>query len=187
MNSISYRSIALLYLAILTGCATTRMNFDYDRDVRFGELKTFAWLAKATPETANDPITNSIVEKRFRRAISDGLSAKGYRFAEDNPDFTVTYHVSVGDDEETIYTFGDTVHPYPYRRGFYFLGGMSLNSRTIRSGYRDATIIVDVINADGKELMWRGWSAESITGASISEHTITKAVTKILKSFPPEN
>ena len=185
MRPVFYSLTALLFLAVFSGCATSRMNADYDRDVDFDGYRSFAWLSDATSDKLSDPIVNAIVEKRFRRVIGDELAAKGFQLVQDQPDFFMTYHVSVDNDEDVVYTYGDQVHPYSYHRGFYFLGGISLQGRTVRSGYREATVIIDMIDAKGKELIWRGWAEESIAGPSISEKTIARAVGKILKQFPP--
>jgi hypothetical protein len=52
--------------------------------------------------------------------------------------------------------------------------------------YREGTLIIDLMDASNKNLLWRGWGTSVIDGPiDLTEKQINDAVTKILKAFPP--
>ena len=57
-------------------------------------------------------------------------------------------------------------------------------------GYLNGAVVVEMFNAAGGEMVWRGWSNESIRpnlSPEDSDKLVRNAVQKILKEFPPES
>ncbi len=52
--------------------------------------------------------------------------------------------------------------------------------------YQEATLILDFVDPESTELLWRGWYVGKIRDGQLSEKKINKAVKRILKKFPPE-
>jgi hypothetical protein len=53
--------------------------------------------------------------------------------------------------------------------------------------YREGTLIIDLMDANNNNLIWRGWGTAILDNGDIdlTEEKINHAVYKILKEFPP--
>jgi len=47
-------------------------------------------------------------------------------------------------------------------------------------------LILDFVDPESNELLWRGWDDRKIRDGQFSEKKINKTVKHILKKFPPE-
>jgi hypothetical protein len=74
----------IFFIASLTfltmSCALSLI--DYDRDINFARLRTFAWLPVEVQE-------NELVIKNIKGAVNRELEAKGFMKNEGNPDFLI--------------------------------------------------------------------------------------------------
>jgi hypothetical protein len=69
--------------------------------------------------------------------------------------------------------------------GGYWGGGMT--TTTVRT-YTEGTLILDVIDGERNELIWRGSASKTIDEMDSPEQrekTVQEAVGKLLKDFPP--
>jgi len=167
------------------GCATTPdVGSDYDPVVRFSELKTFSWQPPATDGRVND-----LVETHVKAAVVQQLTAKGYEEVTSDPDFLVTYWAQVTTPRSSNVSMG---------MGMSF-GRSSGGSRSRRSSVsvstntanvsqlREGTLVLNFL--DGSTLIWQGSTTGAIEENLSSEERdrrIDKAVSDILKEFPPE-
>ena len=163
-------------LLVLVGC-DLETSVDYDRDVDFSVLKTYALAGRQHPEVSD------IVHKRILESISGQLELKGLQKVDSDPDVYVTYH---GDDNEQ--TVIDTTHyGYGYGTGWYWggYGGVSSSTSRVRT-YREGTLVIDIYRAKEKELIWRGIVTGTISdNPKKNEKNINKGVAKVFKKFPP--
>jgi hypothetical protein len=141
--------------------------------------KNYKWIKQK--EKINEKIIflNDINKKRFASAIQNELSDKGFqRIDEAQPDFSVVYHVRLGKRIDTS--------SYNYNYGPYY--DQIVQTRV----YKRGTIIIDIIDAESNQLVWRG-VAEGILSESEDEWSektnmdtfIVKVVKEILQEFPP--
>jgi len=88
------RALPLVVFAAVVACAPT-VRTDYDPEVRFGALSTYAWAESATVRQARLEEQNPFLERRLRRAVDGVLSGRGFRRVEAGagPDFLVTAFV----------------------------------------------------------------------------------------------
>lgn len=171
------RSILLLGLtALLLGCANTIVRSDYDTAFQFGGLKTYLW---ATGSDRLDQL--SIVGKRIRGAVDAELVAKGFVPSRDGkPDFLVAYHT--GSQQ------GISVVGWGYGCGPWWgwgPGGWSVYQ------YEVGTLVVDIVDARTKSLVWRGWAARAFDpyediSAPQADARAQDAVKRVLAGFPPK-
>ncbi len=138
--------LALLMFGIIcfVGCSSASVRTDYDRQGDFSRYSSYDWMA--VPEKVrNNPTNSSLMRKRVETAVNANLSAKGMRLDKSSPDLLVTYHAGVKDRVD-IDTWG-----YAYgRRGRFY--GTDVDVRQ----YKEGTLIIDLINAGSKELVWCG-------------------------------
>jgi hypothetical protein len=77
---------AIAWVAALSlACAGVRVQTDYDQEVDFSALKTFAWLdpplrEDERAEDGQDPFThNTLIDERVRKDVEAWFVARGYR------------------------------------------------------------------------------------------------------------
>lgn len=173
------RRISAIALALgsLT-CATTaaRVNYDQDPGFDFGGLQTWDWME--APGQAQGAARSPLVEQRIRDAIERELAAKGYnRTATDGDvDFRVAFHGGTNQklDVRTTYDY------YGYR------WRVPVERTDIRE-YTEGTLIVDIVDGERNELVWRGTGVAEVRAESPEEITqqVSAVVAEILKNFPP--
>jgi hypothetical protein len=172
--------LALLLMAL--GCAPSiSVKQDYDKDANFAAMKTYAWVP--VPTTAVGSVKsalerNSLLDKRIKESVNAQLTAKGYTQDANNPDFMTLYHTGA-EDKVNVTDWG---YGYGHYGGWYGGGGVDVYQ------YKEGTLILDIIDAKSKELVWRGFAQGTIDpGAPIErrEQRLNEAVTRMLANFPP--
>ncbi len=170
--------------AILAGCSSLNVNTDFDPTAisRVGSFQSYAWLPH--PAGGDTRANNSLVEGRLMRAVDAALQAKGYRLVQSNPDFLVGWHAGLEDrvDVQRINSY------YGYRWSRWGRGGGVWTSDTYVTEYTQGTLILDIVDADANELVWRGAGEGKVNLDSTPqerERRIQEAVDKILEDFPP--
>jgi hypothetical protein len=141
------------------------VKYDYDKTADVSTWKSWAWKQ---PEP---PATGSIAEGRIRRALEEGFAAKGYTNIEGSTaDFLVDYHAAVGRELRVDEGWG-----FPGRRD------LRVNS------YAKGVLIVDVFDGRTGRLVWRGSVSDALASdPAKADKKTEKAVTKLLKKFPPD-
>ena len=173
------RYLGMLLLAtLLGGCASVQINTDYDQDADFARYATFTWIGEDKRPLhqleRKGAATNSLVQKRLRRATAEALSAKG--FAEVSrraqADLLVAFHVSVRHEVD--------VTDLPYRRPHRWVYKTHVNY------YDVGTLVIDLIDRRQHQLVWRGTATKVMTENNLTrrEH-LDRIVAQILANFPP--
>lgn len=183
----------MIVVAALAGCSTMEINTDFDPRANFANLKTYDWLDEPRKPTGDPRIDdNPILEGRIHTAVDRELDAKGFvRQSSGRPDFLVAYHVSL-DKQRSVQHLNDYYgygpgwgYNYaPARRPGYYANPSS----TYVYEYEEGTLILDIVEPEGRQLIWRGAARDEVRfsntpakeGAQINE-----AVKRLLKRFPP--
>jgi hypothetical protein len=167
-------------LLCISGCATIRIDTDYDPAADFTRLRTYAWQPHPTGAGGDPRINNDLLDARVRTAVDRVLQARGYQpSGEADPDFRVSYIVTV-DTKTDIHTV-----PVSYY-GWGWWGFAATETYVDR--YEQGTLILDVIDASSNKLIWRGSAAARVVEDSTPAHRtqrVNEAVEKILERFPP--
>jgi hypothetical protein len=152
------------------GCSSVTVRHDFDAGYDFQPLKTYTWLPASVPRG-----TSELKIKRFQGIFNSHMAAKGYTPDSDNPDFLVAMHIMARDVIE--------VTDYGYRYGYRW-GTTHVDVDT----YMEGTAIVDFVDAQSKEVFWRGLMTSVVEpelNAQQQEAKFTEAVEKLLLQFPP--
>ena len=173
---------SLLCIIVFSSCSSTpSVSIDYDQTSNFDNLKTYAWMT-VNEEPNNTGVKNTLVMSRIHDAIDSQLTEKGYEHIAQNPDFFVAYHASV--DEKT------QIHSIPYYGGgvgVYRYG--TVHTNVYQTRYEEGTLIVDILDSEGKKLIWRGITKGPVdrqVDPKTKTKRINEAVKKILDRFPPQ-
>jgi hypothetical protein len=144
------------------------VSVNYNQSQSFSQFHTYAWAS----DNANK-VQNSILAQVAVQDIDAALQGKGLQKVEESrkPDLLVT--ANGGMKEQTSYTAMGM-------RGFG--GGMG----TITPEQNViGTLIVDLYDAKGKSLLWRGIAQNTLNNnGSKNQQLVQKAVTKMFKQWP---
>jgi hypothetical protein len=133
------------------------------------------------------PTKNALIDNRLVSEIETQMAAKGFTKNETNPDVFVVFHVAFDEQKDiSSYSTGPMYGGYGYGWG----GGWGSTTTDVR--VRDilvGTLAVDLIDANKKQVAWRGLGTREIdTNAKPEKRdsNIKKAVEKIFKQYPPK-
>jgi len=166
-------TVAVAAVLAVAGCATTNIRSYMERGSDVGSYRTYAWGPPAV-QTTGDPRldNNQFFQDRVQAAVELQLAARGFERNITAPDLLVRYYASVeqqvnADGADRPYVSCDDCRPFVFDAG---------------------TIVVDLIDARTKRLVWRGWEEGSIDGAianqSWMEKRIDQAVARIIEQLP---
>jgi hypothetical protein len=185
----------ILAAAILLGSVTTtvaqdvRYNFSSSSD--FAKYKTYKWVDVKGVDHAN-PLT----EKQIKEAIDTTLATKGLQKVDsDTADLYIDIQTAVNTEKQfTSYNTGWGYGPgwgggwYGY--GYGYRGGMTSTTTTAStSTIYIGQLVLDMYDSANKDLVWRGTASKTLDPKAKPEKqqkNIMKAVTKLLKNYPPE-
>jgi hypothetical protein len=91
-----------LAAAVTIGCAPIRVSSFVERSAEFTRFHTYGW-APAEPRATEDPRldNNPFFHDRVRRAVEEGLSAKGlHKSTSPTPDLWMRYHANMSQSFE---------------------------------------------------------------------------------------
>ena len=165
----------------LAACMNIQVETDYDTSADFGSLRTWDWWPEMG--VADDPRISGLVDERVREALEAELPARGFAMATSSPDFYVVYHAVI-EQKADVKEFG---RRYRYTGGFGRYGGGWRRS-TYVDEYELGTLVVDVIRARDRALLWRGTASARIherDSTARREQRIREAVEQMLERFPP--
>ena len=177
-----YAAFTLVLAGSLGACSGMKITTDYNPEVapNFSAYQTYAWLPQ--PIRKDPRVYNAITENRVRRAVDNSLSAGGYRKLESGtPDFLVAWQAAI--EGKVDVTMVNGYYGYGYRRWGAW------GAEPMVREYDEGTLILDVIDAESRELVWRGVAQAKISQNSSPDQRgrkINEAVSKILANFPPE-
>jgi hypothetical protein len=173
----------------LGGCTSMQLAWDYDAQSAFPVLHSYDWLPAPEVESGAPQIHyDGLLESRVRNAVDTQLQKKGFRRDTVSPDFLVAYHVAL--DERLSVTYLNELYGYGpgwgdprYPRSY----GRPGREATV-SEYQLGTLILDVVLARDRRLIWRGSASDEVypdLSPEAREKRIRTAVEKILAPFPP--
>ena len=150
-----------------------KVTIDYDRDYDFSTIETYSWVKPEQFER------NPLMNQRIVNAIDYQLTMAGVRQIEKvdtDPDVYVTYH----SNSKEQYQINTTNFGYGYGAGWYGgYGGIGTSTSSVYS-YQVGTLIIDVWDAETKNLVWRGTAEATISRKPEKmEKKIKKAITKL--------
>jgi hypothetical protein len=167
-------------MALLSACGSSvSVNHDYDNQADFAALKSFAWVnvpTTAVGDVRSAQERNSLLDKRIKSAVGNELTAKGYLMNESAPDFLLLYHTGA-EDKINVTDWG-----YGYPGPYWYGRNVSVYQ------YTQGTLIVDIIDAKTKQLIWRGTAEGTIDPDASTEKRearLNEAVAKLMANFPP--
>src|SRR5713101_662879 len=130
-----------------------QVKTDYDHNAKFGQYKTYSWEKVQT----RDPL----LVDRIKDAVNGALTAKGWTQVDSGGDVCVVA-VEITQNQQTLNTFYDGFGGGWRWRGF---GGFGDATTTVEN-YKVGTLVVDIFDANTKQLIWRGSASDTLSNNS---------------------
>lgn len=171
----------------LAACAGSRVATDYDGSARFDTLRTFAWLDPVVDDVEDPVLDSQLLTRKVQRSVADALMQRGYSQTEHavDADFLVTYHTASRERlrDRGGFSIGLGIGR-PWRHGY---GSMYMGDSYFPriEGYQEGTLIIDILDAGNRDLLWRGWVRNTVDTRNYTDEAIAAAVNEIIAEFPP--
>jgi hypothetical protein len=179
--------LALSVLACVVmaqGAYAQDVRYNFDDTANFAAFKTYKWVA--IKDAAQ---VNPLVDKQIKDAVDAELSKKGLmRSEDDKADLYVGYQAGVGQEKQ--YTSFDTGWGYGpgWHGGGWYGGGGGMTTGTTSTIYI-GQLALDMYATSPHTLVFRTVASKTIDPEAKPEKqqkNLAKAVTKMLKNYPPE-
>lgn len=177
-------AILFVICLILASCQSSKVAVDYDTQADFNQLQSYAWIPEVT-EGKNQQDQDPLLTERAQQAISQQMPLQKSGSAQ-NTDVWVRYSLT-----------SETKTEEPKTRGGIGIGsaggstgvGISLSLPLGKDKViKTVRLVIDFINPDDQQLMWRGTNHINIGEDTPEEITqkVNKAVSEILARYPPQ-
>lgn len=181
------RFLALASLLLLLGaCQAQQTPRDFDTSRDFTTYRTWSWAQPAvTYRPDDDPrIQSDLMTQRIQEAVSGQLDARGLRPAQGDArgDLLVRVYMVVDERQDTVTTHYGGV-------GYWGRWGGPMMAQTRPVYYQVATLQIDLLDAQDRQLVWRGSTSEMLGEGRSSpaerQQTTYDMVRKVLSGYPP--
>jgi hypothetical protein len=176
----------LFLLAMTTAVVPQTVKVNWQASAPFSDYRTYAWKADQNE-------ANSFYEQWVKPDVDAQLAAKHLSkvTADQKPDLIVLYHLRTQEMlDATTTTDGFGWGPGRWRiwGGWGGWGDDTEFSTTSERPRMMAILTVDLVDANKKELVWRGQATvDSVSNTQKGdEKQVSKSVEKMFKQFPPQ-
>jgi hypothetical protein len=184
-------TISLLILGF-SGCAPSiHVSSDYEKNTNFAQYRTWRWY-QDQPVAKSDSTRrySTFLDKRVKTAVESEMARRGFQLVtgSQKPDMLLAYDVSIENvqrvrpDYISIPTIG---YGYWYGYRYAYTYNRLYNNTTVQE-YQAGTIILDIVDAQSNELVWRGTGQTTGGEKSLTQEKVQAVVTQILAKYPPK-
>ncbi len=166
----------ILLIAIVSGCSTVKVTFDYDKEADFAGYKTYV-----LSDEAKDLPVGDLNRDRVLKAVENELQLKGFT-KSDNPDVIIDMHIKT----QQKVTATATTTGYGYRR--YGYGGGFATTQVNYDEYTDGTLFIVFVDAEKEKIVWEGIGTKTLDEnlkPDKREEAINYSIKSILDKYPP--
>ena len=186
MKRLSLFVLVLLAFGVSTAWAQD-VRYNFDKDAKFSDYKTYKWV-----DIKGSDQVNELVQGQIKAAIDAELAKKGLtKVDSDDADLYVGYQTAIG-TEKQFNSYSTGWGGGPGWGGGWYRGGYGGMSSTTTTGSTSTIYVgqlgVDMYSVPNKKLVWRGTASKTIDPKAKpdkQQKNLTKAVTKLLKNYPP--
>lgn len=199
MKTIKINQLSILFLILgMAACdSPVHVQQNATGETSLSDMKTYAWLPNIDTNR-NAIYHDELVMGQMRMEVNRELEARGYILDTEDPDLVVLTHLHLKKEGETVYR--PTERPVYYKYQYYY---DKFEPETWYDGYYEryysipvvksysmedvefvkATFVIDIIDPQKKELLWRGYTSEHLGPSSI-ESEISENVKDIFEEYP---
>ena len=166
-----------------------KINTDQDRNAPFAQYRTYNWYQPTPVAAPAGEGVNPNLQQHLKRAIELEIEKKGLQKDTDSPQVLLAYDVSLKQPAQITAPdipagFG---YGYAYQIGYrYDYGHTNMVNYKPADSFLPGTLIIDVIDAGSKELIWRGWAEDVVSNFNADFKTVENYVDDIIDKYPPK-
>lgn len=175
------RSGRILALALaIAGCSSMKVQTEFNKATNFKSYRTYAWIRQPPGPEQAPAVRDPRIREAVIGGIDRGLASKGMTKVEleQNPDLLVAVH-GWANSRIDVKSYGYAYGPTPY--GMYPV--LATPAVDVRE-YRDGTMIIDLVDASTKQMVWRGTATDTFSPGAEAQKA-GEAVEKTLAEYPP--
>jgi Domain of unknown function (DUF4136) len=155
-------------------CFAQQVKTDYDRSANLSKYRRYCWEKVQTP--------NPLWVDRIKDAVNSALQSKGWTPAQSGCDVAIVAN-EINHNQETLNTYYDNFGGGWRWRG---LGGFGESTTSVDT-YKVGSLVIDLFDANTKNLVWRGSATDMLSDKSEKNiQNLDKGVRKMFQHFPPE-
>jgi hypothetical protein len=159
------------------------VRYNFDKDTDFAKFKTYKWVA-----LKDAPAVDDLRGKQIMETVDAELKTKGLTKTDaDSADLYIGYQAGIGTEKQFTSYNSDWGYGPGWGGGWYGGGGGGMTTGQTSTIYT-GQLALDCYDSKGHDLVWRGVASKTIDPKAKPEKqqkNLTKAVTKLLKNFPP--
>jgi hypothetical protein len=174
-------AILLVMLLSFAGLSPAKTTVDFDPQIDFSQYKTFGFIG-GVGNLVMLELDPDFIYTRIHQNIVRELTKKGLQeaFSSQKPDLVVRYWVAP-ESQVNVVAMGEWA-PYAAYLGDYWSN--SYNS-VVSSNNRVSNLIIDVIDAHTKSLVWRLYISRKLADPEKDWKRIDDEFVEGFKSYPP--
>jgi len=175
-------TVVILFLAIIELNCTRNIQIEREPNIAIDQYRTYGWNTLVATNAAHPLYSSVELNQTLMREIDKNLAKNGFHRNIATPDFLVDFHIYVEEQK-----FQNLVCGAGFYRGERYL--TDLSQRTYCESpeivkYDDGTLIIDIVDAQTGQLVWRGAAGEIIDNPAYATEIFRKKVKRILRKFP---
>ena len=180
-----FRHVAVLLVALLlAACATgPRVRTDYDPSADFSRYRTWGFYKPIAMEESG---YSTWISDRIKDNVRREMEARGYRYAESDPDLQVNFQGIVREKTD-VWSVPRTDYQYfySYRRRSYFAVPFWYDETQVNQ-YTEGTLTVDLVDAERNRMVWTGAAIGRVTRKTPQERLaeVDTAIASIFAQYP---
>ena len=183
MKRISFLCLAL-FLMVASSAFGQDVRYNFDKGTDFSKFKTYKWVSLKDAQQVDD-----LIDKQIKSSFDSALANKGLSKVEgDNADLFVAYQVAVSTEKQyTSFDSGGWGYGPGWGHGGWYGGGGGMSTGQTSTIY-NGQLALDMYDVTKKDLVWRGVASKTLDPKAKPdkrEKNLNKAVTKLLKNYPP--
>lgn len=175
-------AISFVLVLIFAGCASgPDIDSQRNLDIDVSDYDSFALIIPQDFVEGGKPGASLKHLKTVEEGLRNALAAKGYtETSRENADFGVVVKAKIV-PQTKVEDYGYDMIPGPYYRGYYpYNYGMS---GVDVYQYDEGTLIIEIFDAELRQLAWVGWATDRISGKDNPE-LLKTVIGEILADFP---
>jgi Domain of unknown function (DUF4136) len=156
-----------------------KIRVDFDHGRHFSKYKTYRWMDSETAPSPEPLFPNQLMRERIAGLIEEALASRGFKRVASGGDLLIGYGIQVTEHPEFI-TFSDG------GPGWGWGWGSGFSTTTVQTIY-EGTLVVDMLDANQKKLVFQGTSTQTISSRpERNTKKLAKAVNEIFEKYPPQ-
>jgi len=181
LTRIKHVLFALAICSSIAACSSgPKVRADGDPSADMASYKTFAFFDHRATDKTN---YSTMITSRLKDATRRELTKRGCTEDANAPQLLVNFSTNV--ETRTEVHSSPSTGFYGYRSGVYGSWG-SYPQDVYTTHYQQGTLVIDVVDAQKKQLVWQGLAEAHLTKKDIENPsaTIDSVIAKIFEKYP---